>query len=393
MIIQRILNLDVPYSCFVFGPRQCGKTTLVESFLNQKSSKSWEVNLLQTEILFKYLKDPSLFRKEALYTIEKEGTKIIFIDEVQKIPPLLDEIHWLIEKTPCYFILTGSSARKLKRGGANLLAGRALQKCLFPFIYREIKQNFILETALHLGTLPGVYEKPEDLKQAILKTYVDTYLKEEIQQESVVRNLGHFARFLELAAAGFTEITNYSNIARECGVSSKTVQGYYDILEDTLIGFRLLGWTKSVRKQLASHPKFYFFDNGITNALMHTLQDQPNLILRGRLFEQWIMNEIKATHHYMGSETQLFYWRTNNDAEVDIVLAKGNRVIVAVEIKATQTIRSANLTGLKSFLKEHPHTRALVISEVHQPYFLNAERTIEILPWQRFLEQTIFEIL
>lgn len=391
-MIQRKLNLPKNYSCFVFGPRQCGKTTLVESFLEGKEH-AWAVNLLKTEVVFRYLKDPSLFRKEALYEIEKNEKNIIFVDEVQKIPALLDEIHWLIEKTPCIFILTGSSARKLKRDGANLLAGRAIQKFLFPFTYQEIKESFNLESALHLGALPGIYEKPLELKKAILKTYVDTYLKEEIQQEGIVRRLGHFARFLELAAVGFTEITNYSNIARECGISSRTVQGYYDILEDTLVGFRLFGWTNSVRKQLSSHPKFYFFDNGITNALIQSLQDQPNLILRGKLFEQWIINEIRAIHHYVGSESRFFYWRTNSNAEVDLLVTKGKQITAAIEMKATQHIHGGKLTGLKNFLKEYPKTKALVISEVENPYFLDDNKTIEIQPWQLFLEKTVFELL
>ncbi|MFH0820482.1 MAG: DUF4143 domain-containing protein [Candidatus Peregrinibacteria bacterium] len=386
-MIARIISLPERHSFFLFGPRQTGKSTLIQSILPKNS---WSVNLLETDVYFKYLRNPSLFRKEAIYQIKEKKVRTIFVDEIQKIPLLLDEIQALIDTTKSQFIMTGSSARKLKRGGANLLGGSALQRLLAPFVYPEIKTAIRLENVLRFGSLPAIYEKEDTLKIEILQAYTDIYLKEEIQAEGVVRNLAGFARFLEMAASTFGEIVNYSNIARECALPARSVQGYYDILEDTLIGFRLPGWTRSKRKQLSSHPKFYFFDNGVVNSLNRLLKDEAGSLIRGRLFEQWIVNEIRYRIQYRQSDYELFYWRTQGGAEVDLLMVRKNKIVVAIEIKASSNIQNSHFSGLRFFKKEYPDSARYVVAETSQPY---KHQGVTVVPWRLFLEETLEKIL
>lgn len=238
------------------------------------------------------------------------------------LPDLLNEVHLLIEKHRCHFILSGSSARKLRRGGANLLAGRAVERFLFPFVYAEIASSFDLEAALRFGTLPAIHERPQTEQIDILGTYANTYLREEIQQEGLVRNLGGFLRFLDLASAQCGELVNFSAFGRECGLPTRTVQAYYDILEDTLIGCRLEPWTRSARKRLVAHQKFYLFDTGVANAVNRRLTAPPDSALRGRLFEQLMVLETLRMRSYLRSEARLFFWRTNAGAEVDLLIPR-----------------------------------------------------------------------
>lgn len=254
-MIDRLLKLPVDKSFFLFGPRQSGKTTLINSIFRDRV---YRVNMLLSDQFFKYSKSPSQLRKEVLE--KKETITHVFVDEIQRIPELLNEIQYLIDTTPLHFILSGSSARKLKRGQANLLGGRAVQRFLFPLMWQEVAQNASLTHFLRFGSLPPVFlaEKEAD-KIDLLKAYVDIYLREEIQAEGIVRRIGAFSRFLDMAASQFCEIVNYSTVARECQQAVMTVKTYYEILADTLIGFRLEPWRKSVRKRLSGHPKFYFF--------------------------------------------------------------------------------------------------------------------------------------
>lgn len=386
-MIPRLINLPRDHSFFLFGPRQTGKSTLVQSVLPKDV---WQVNLLLSDVYFKYLRDPSLFRREALEQIEERHVSTIFVDEIQRIPILLNEIHWLIEKTKCRFILTGSSARKLKRGAANLLAGRAFQRFLGPFIYKEILTTFRLQDVLRFGTLPAIHRKEEAFKIETLQAYADIYLKEEIQAEGIVRNLPGFTRFLQMAASTFTELVSYSNIGRECGLPPRSVQSYYDILEDTLLGFRLPGWNKSTRRQLGSHPKFYFFDNGVVNSLNRLLRDEISPLVRGRLFEQWMMNEVRTLLQYLKKDHELFYWRTQRGAEVDLIIARQKKLVAAIEFKTSAVIQNAHLGGLHHFLKEHPQVPAYVVCEAANPYQLKG---ITVLPWKLFLEETLHKIL
>lgn len=378
-MINRIVRLPKT-SFFLLGPRQTGKSTLIES---RYPRSVWKIDLLLSEPFFRYSKDPSLFRREAIEKIRGERIRIIFIDEIQRVPILLNEIQALMKEFDCQFILTGSSARKLKRGGANLLAGRAVERRLFPFVYKEIKEDFKLDEALLFGTLPALVGKDPKDKIDILSTYVHTYLKEEIQSEGLVRNLGGFSKFLDMAAGQFGELVSFSAIARECQLPTRTVQSYYEILEDTLIGFRLEPWIKSFRKRLVAHPKFYFFDSGVTNAINKRLTGTMDSGLRGRLFEQFIILETYRMLHYRQSEANLYFWKTNHGAEVDLVIEKHGKLTAAFEIKSTPHIASPHLSGLRSFQEEHPKTPCSVIGTVPHAYEIDG---IQILPWTRYLE-------
>lgn len=379
-MIARKLKLPKQNSFFLFGPRQTGKSTLLFS---KYKTKTWYIDLLLTDIFLKYSKSPELFRHEAIEKIEK-GITTIIVDEVQRVPVLLNEVHYLIERFKCQFILSGSSARKLKRGNANLLAGRAVQRYLFPFIYDEIKDSFNLEDVLQFGTLPAIYGKSREEKIDILKTYSETYLREEIQMEGIVRNLGAFSRFLDIAASQFGELLSFSSIGRECHVPSRTVQSYYEILEDTLIGFKLQPWMKSQRKRLVAHPKFYFFDLGIINSLNRHLTSEPDNKLRGRLFEQFILLETYRQIKYTQSEAAIYFWRTNHGAEVDLIIEKHGNITAAFEIKSSKEISGASLSGLRSFSEEYPQSQLHVIADVSDAYKLS---NVLILPWKEYIQK------
>lgn len=379
-MIHRICNLPTSQSFFLFGPRQTGKSTLVDHTFGQGA---WKIDLLMTDVFLRYAKHPDLFRREALEKIEKEGTRWIIVDEVQRIPELLNEVHYLIEKTACLFALTGSSARKLRRGGVNLLAGRAVQRRLFPFVYEEITDSFSLADILQFGTLPGVYGRSPEDKVDILKAYTETYLTEEIQAEALVRNIGGFFRFLELAASQFGELVSYTAIGRECQVRTRTVQSYYDILEDTLIGLRLQAWPKSPRKRLVAHPKFYLFDQGVTNSLNRQLTAPPDPVRTGRLFEQWTVLETHRMLNYLGSEAGLYFWRTNHGAEVDLIIEKYGKPVAAFEIKSTSHISGNHLSGLRAFREDYPDVPLHVVAQVEHPFRLD---DVLVLPWKTYVQ-------
>ncbi len=379
IMISRKQKLPPNKSFFIFGPRQTGKSTLLENCFKKNV---WSVNLLFNDLFLKYSKSPELFRLEAIEKIKTEKIKTIIIDEVQRVPDLLNEVHHLIERFKVQFALSGSSARKLKRGNANLLAGRAVQRYLFPYIYEEIPDSFNLEEVLRFGTLPAVHGESVEDKIDILRTYTDTYLREEIMMEGIVRNIGAFSRFLEMAASQFGELVSFSSIGRECHISPRTVQSHYEILEDTLIGFRLQPWMKSQRKRMVAHPKFYFFDLGVTNSLNHNLTAPPDRKLRGRLFEQFIILETYRLLKYTRSEARAYFWRTNHGAEVDLILEKHNKIIGAFEIKSTEVVSGADLTGLRSFSEEYPKTPLHVIANVANPYNI---RNVSVLPWKDYL--------
>lgn len=378
-MIKRWIKLPDKSSFFLFGPRQTGKSTLVEEILG---SPHWTVNLLLYDTFTQYSKYPELFRKEALHKIDKEGVRTIFIDEIQKVPTLLNEVQYLIDQKTTQFILTGSSARKLRKGGANLLGGRAVERFLFPFIYFEIEKSFELDEILRFGSMPPIYGKSEQDKMDVLMAYANTYLREEIQAEGIVRNLGGFARFLDVAASQFGEMVSFSNIGRECRLPTRTVQSYYEILEDTLIGVRLDPWRKSMRKRLSGHPKFYLFDLGITNAVNRHLSASPDNVLRGRLFEQFIIVETYRVLKYMRSEARMYYWRTNTGAEIDLIIEKHGKLRAAFEIKARKEVRGNDFSGFRSFCQDNPDVPCFLVCQADRPYM---HKTVEILPWADFL--------
>ena len=377
-MIKRLLSLPASGSCFVLGPRQTGKTTLVTALLGKDS---WTVNLLESETFLRYARFPELFRREAEERVSRRGIRTIFIDEVQRLPMLLNEVHLLIEKHRCRFILSGSSARKLRRGGTNLLAGRAVERQLFPFVHAETEDAYDLEDALRFGTLPALHGKSNQDKVDILASYANTYLREEIQQEGLARNLGGFSRFLDIAAAQNGELVNFTAFGRECGLPTRTVQAYYEILEDTLVGCRLEPWLKSARRRLVAHHKFYLFDTGVTNAVNRRLTAPPDPALRGRLFEQLVVLESMRMRSYMRSEAGLFFWRTNTGAEVDVLVEKHGRITAAFEIKASRRIAGADLSGLRSFHEDHPRVPLGVISDAPEAHELQGVR---VIPWSDY---------
>ena len=379
-MIQRVIELPEQGSFFLLGPRQTGKSTLINGLY---TGDVWKIDFLLTDVFFKYSKDPALFRREAEEKIRRENITVIFVDEIQRVPLLLNEIHYLIEKYPsCKFVLTGSSARKLKRSGADLLAGRAVERHLFPFTFAEIRSTFDLDDALVFGTLPVVFGKTSAEKRDILEAYAHVYLREEIQQEGIVRNLGGFSRFLDVAAAQFGEQVSFSAVGRDCGLPVRTVQSYYEILEDTLLGFRLEPWRQSLRKRLSGHPKFYFFDNGVTNAVNRRLTGETDRSLSGRLFEQFIVLETYRHLHYTRSEARLFFWRTGHGAEVDLVIEKHQKIRAAIEIKSAETIAGADLSGLRAFREEYPEVPGMVVCRAQNGYELDGFR---VMGWRNYL--------
>lgn len=382
-MINRAVTLPLQQSFFLFGARQTGKTTLIQA---RYAKRIWTVNLLLTDLFFRYSQNPSQFRLEAVEKIKKERIKTIFIDEVQRIPLLLNEVQYLMQNFSCQFILTGSSARKLKRGDSNLLAGRAVERRLFPLTYEELQERFSLEDILRFGALPVIFEKTKSEKMDILSAYVHTYLKEEIQSEGIARNIGGFSRFLDIAGSQFGEIVSFSTIARECQLPVRTVQSYYEILEDTLLGFRLPSWQKSIRKRLVAHPKFYLFDLGVTNAINKQLTAHFDPYLRGRLFEQLIVLEAYRYLQYHHRETNLYYWKTNHGAEVDLMIERHGKILGVFEIKATAHITGSHLSGLRAFREENPKVPCFVICSSQEAFEIDQ---VKIIPWQKFLGQTL----
>lgn len=384
-MISRICDLPADLSFFLLGPRQTGKSTLVNAAF---PSGVWKIDLLMTDQFMKYSKNPDQFRREAFEKIEKNGIRKIFIDEIQRVPELLNEVHALIEQTDCQFLMTGSSARKLRKGGTNLLAGRAVQRRLFPFVYREIADTFSLDDTLRFGTLPAIYTRSPEEKIDILNSYTETYLKEEVQAEGLVRNLGGFSRFLDLAASQCGELISFTSIGRECRVATRTVQAYFEILEDTLISIRLQPWRKSLRKRMTAHAKFYLFDLGVTNSLIRQITAPIDPIRKGRLFEQFIILETYRLLHYHRSEANIYFWRTNHGAEVDLVVEKYGRIIGAFEIKSHLHITGAHLSGLRSFRSEYPDVPLHVIAMVDHAYRIE---DVLVVPWKIYLQELLIQ--
>ena len=379
-MFKREINPAKSKSYFLFGPRQTGKSTFVKSLINRKDLY---IDLLPQRNFLNYAKNPGRLREEILAHLRRYHDPLCIVDEIQKIPALLDEVHELIESRGIRFILTGSSARKLRRGGANLLAGRAYTYHLFPLTFTEIGSRFDLSRALRLGSLPVLWDSREEDAHEFLRSYTETYLKEEVAAEGLVRNIGPFAKFLDIAAANDGETVNFNNIARECSVSVKTVQQYFQILEDTFLAFRVPAWTKSERRRLVSHPRYYFFDTGVTNALAHALTDQLNPKVFGRRFEQFVICQLMTFIHYKRLDCQLYYWRTNHGAEVDLLLCAGNRISCAVEIKSSQNIAGEQLGGLKSFMLDNPGIPAYVLGDRQNRRRLHDD--ITVINWDEFI--------
>ena len=265
-----------------------------------------------------------------------------------------------------------------------MLAGRAVSCHLFPLTWEELGDRFDLNAALSFGTLPSLIDKDDLEKRQILNTYVETYLREEVKAEGIARNLSGFSRFLDVAASQYGELVNYSAIGRECRLTQKTVESYYEILEDTLVTFRLDPWHKSLRKRMSTHPKYYFFDTGVSNAINRRLTAGLDPYTRGRLFEQYFICEAYRAIHYARSEARMFFWRTSNGSEVDLIIEKHGAIVAAIEIKSLTQITGPECRGLRSFHEDHPQTPLFVACCASHPYDLNG---IAVLPWQQLLLQ------
>ena len=371
------LNLSNRETCFLWGPRQTGKSTLLKTLFPQ----AMRYDLLLSTEFQNLLRHPSIIREQCLAAgLNGESQKEpIIIDEIQKIPALLDEVHWLIENKGLRFILCGSSARKLKRGHANLLGGRAVRYEMYPLTYHEIP-GFSLIKALNSGLIPRHYNSATP--ERLIQSYVGDYLKEEIVAEALTRNIPAFSRFLEVAALSNGEILSYSNISRECGVSSPTVKGYFQILEDTLIGRNLPAFQKRSKRRLLSSPKFYFFDLSPVIYLTRRGKVEPGSELFGRAFEHFIWMEIVAHASYSEQFYPVSFWRTASGFEVDFILGDHE---VAIEVKSAEIATTGHLKGLRKFKEEYSTRRSILVSLDHSPR--KTEDQIEILPWREFLDQ------
>jgi uncharacterized protein len=382
-MIPRLLSLPLKRSFFLFGARNTGKSTLLEHQFSPDTSIFFDLLDYQQETRF--ARNPT-----ELYQIVKalpEHITHVIIDEIQKLPGLLNEIQRLMKDSTKYFIMTGSSARKLKHGGANLLAGRAFVYHLFPFSFMELKTNFNLEQALSWGTLPQIYGCDTDQeRQQFLMSYAHTYLKEEIWGEHLIRELEPFRRFLEVAAQCNGKILNYANIGRDVGTSEKTIKTYFQILEDTLIGFFLEPFHGSVRKRQREKPKFYFFDTGIVRALSHTLSVPlfPGNHAYGNMFEHFIMTECVRLQHYFQPEYQFSYIRTPSDVEIDLVIERPGKDKLLIEIKSSSHIDQFMLSSFIRLSKDIPNSKSICLS--NDPYPKHIEHVIA-LPWQQGLTQ------
>lgn len=367
------LRLNRGESAFLWGARQTGKSTLLKELF----PRSPYYDLLLSDEFARLSARPSLLREEVL-ALPRLGESPVIVDEVQKCPALLDEVQWLMVNKGARFILSGSSARKLKRSGGNLLGGRAVRHELYPLVSAEIPK-FDLLRALNQGTLPRHYLSPDPSR--LLASYLGDYLKEEIASEALSRRIPSFSRFLEAAAFSNGEMVNYQNIASDCGVSGPTVKEYFQILEDTLIGSFLPSYRKKPKRRVILAPKFYLFDVGVTGSLLKRGKVAPRSELFGRALEHLVHNEVRAHRHYSGLEYPMAYWRTASQIEVDLILGDHE---VAVEVKSTDAAAEKHAAGLRAFREEYQVREAILVTMDPRPRKMAG---VTVLPCGTFLER------
>ena len=390
---------------FLWGPRKVGKSSWIRRHLPQ----AIYIDLLKSDLLAEYSARPSLLRERYRTPLPSEQSRgdrsehellaPIVIDEIQKCPELLDEVHWLIENTPRRFLITGSSPRKLRRSHANLLGGRAWRREMRPLTSVEIGLPVAVDGGAFLGMESGDREERFDLERAIirglipshylsdewreeLRGYVADYLIEEIVHEGAVRSLPDFSYFLRVAAITNAELINYTNVAREVGVSAKVVRGYFQILEDTLLGFRLAPWSRSKKRRLVETEKFYLFDVGVSNFLARRIPaaGTPEF---GKSFEHLILMELLAYRAYRSPELEIRFWRTSNQQEVDFIL---NDKEVAIEVKSSRRTELTDIKHLTSLTEDGPIRNRIIVSCDREPKALEDRfGSISVLPWQVFL--------
>jgi predicted AAA+ superfamily ATPase len=385
----RSLNIPLKESFFLFGARGTGKSTFLKNQFQVDLANCPDayIDLLSSAVEREFTRNPDALINRVLAL--KDLTSVIIIDEIQKVPKLLDVVHALIEnhKVPVQFALTGSSARKLKAGSANLLAGRAFVRNLYPLSSTELAGDFDLVRALTLGTLPKIFSNLSSFDaEEYLESYANTYLNQEVLAEQLVRKLEPFRFFLEIAAAQNSSILNFSAIARDAGTDAKTVHNYYSILEDTLLGFLLPSFESSVRKRMRRAPKFYFFDGGVARSLSNQLRVPLNegSSYFGLQFEAFVLNEIYRRNEYSRAKWKLAYLQTEAGVEVDLVLHAVTRPVIFVEIKSATQIREDHLKSLKIMEKDFPESLFYCLSrDPSQKAFGN----IKALPWQMGIEE------
>jgi predicted AAA+ superfamily ATPase len=381
--ILKLLNKQA--SILLLGPRGTGKTALIAATLQGIPNKI-QIDLLQGLEYQRYLHSPHKLGQELRSRLKAASAPLtVSIDEIQRVPALLDEVHSVIEefKGQVTFVLSGSSARKLKRSGANLLAGRAINCYLHPLHASEVEID--LTKALKIGTLPGVYLGADELAIPTLETYVSTYLREEVQQESLVRAIDRFARFLEYAGQSNGEPINFSKLGKQTGIAGKTTQEYFSILVDTLIAIQVPGWSESLKKQLLQASKFYFFDTGVLNAINGYLRAEirESSFLYGKLFETFIVSQIVATNDYQGLGHRFFYWRDKSGHEVDLLIARNlSTPLAAVEIKSGTSPSADDCPGFLSFQDDYPNIPQFCVCDAPHSYM---DGRITFLPWREFI--------
>jgi predicted AAA+ superfamily ATPase len=380
-IIQRLFNLELPQgqSAFLWGARKTGKST----YLKMHFPEAVCYDLLKSDLYLRLLKEPHQLREEVLAMNEDVLKHPIIVDEVQKVPELLNEIHWLIENTSAYFILCGSSARKLKRGAANLLGGRAWRFTFYPLVYPEI-EDFDLLKALNNGLVPSHYLATHPERS--LEAYILDYLKEEIFEEGLAQNLPAFARFFDAVGYSQGELTNFTNISRDCGVDAKTIKAYYEILVDTLIGYFIWPYTDSkTRDTIIATPKFYMFDVGVANHLAKRIITELKGAQAGAAFEHYILMELIAFKGLRERNFDIAFWRTKSGHEVDFILGNGE---IAIEVKITDRIDRSDLKGLLAFSKTYKPKMAYLVCRIPRARKIIVEDGTDItaIPWHEFLK-------
>ena len=334
---------------FLFGARQVGKSTL----LHERFPDAVYYDLLIDTVRKAFKRNPDTLR-EAL--MAKPAGTLVIIDEIQKVPELLDSVHWLMVNRGLQFILSGSSARKLKKSGANTLGGRAIPETLYPLVWPEVT-DFQIDKAVQNGMIPRHYLVDDATDR--LEGYVEVYLREEIRDEAAVQDFEAFEQFLEAAAISDGEMINYANIASDCGVAAKTVKAYYQILKDTLMGYEIPSFTKVVKRKVVQAPKFYLFDVGLANYLMGRYHLRRGSDDYGHAFEHYVIQEIIAYRGYYRHREKISYWHTYNNQEVDAIIGDAK---VAIEIKSSEAIMARHKNGLKAFKEENPDCRLILVS-------------------------------
>ncbi len=381
---RRLLDLPALASArsfFLLGPRQTGKSTLLRSAFPD----ALFLDLLDSQTFRSLAASPSLIGERARAL--KGRRRVVIVDEIQKMPELLDEVHRLMElEKSLRFILTGSSARKLRTRGRNLLGGRAGLVRMHPIVYPEfgtVSPRRPWTDLLRWGGLPSVLDS--DDPKGSLQAYVGLYLQEEIRAEGLARSVPNFSRFLETAAGMNGEILNYTKLGNDAQISPRTVRDYFQILQDTLVGDLLPAFQRTRTRKAVTTEKFYFFDVGVTNALVERWSVSPRTPEYGRVLEHLVEREVRASLDYFRSDRHLFFWRSLSRIEVDFVVAEGQKPVVAIEVKASRSVSSQDLKGLRAFGEDWPRVRKVVVSM--EPHPRTTEDRIEILPVEQFLAQ------